>query len=330
MLKTRVTPFEFAILKRLKLLEIDWPTQHLLLASSAGRDSAVLLKVLSSLQSRLEFKLSVAHVDHGISTNKKVASYRKKASAEARKQAKGYAAAFFLLEHSGKELASEADFRKVRERLLEDCRIINQCDSIVFAHHADDLLETRLIRLIRGTGAQGLQAMNTSHGCKLRPLLQTTQAEIAKFAQDQNLKWVDDPTNAENQYFRNWLRNNWLPQLELKRAGSRQSLARSLQNIAEAVTARQTGQTRLEVIKRKEFAALSTVGKREVLARVMLEQGARDFSRRQLDEILKRLSSQREVISELNCGVNRGILSFEVGGLQWRVNAEQIEAVRLV
>ena len=95
MLKTRVTPFEFAILKRLKLLEIDWPTQHLLLASSAGRDSAVLLKVLSSLQSRLEFKLSVAHVDHGISTNKKVASYRKKASAEARKQAKGYAAAFF-------------------------------------------------------------------------------------------------------------------------------------------------------------------------------------------------------------------------------------------
>ncbi len=53
----------------------------------------------------------------------------------------------------------------------------------------------------------------------------------------------------------------------------------------------------------------------------MLERGARDFSRKQIDEILKRLSGHR--------GANRRAMSFEVGGLEWRVNAEQIEAVRL-
>lgn len=318
MLKTRVLPFEYEVLKRLNGLKIDWSNQRLLIALSGGRDSIALLNVLVSLKSRLKFELEVAHVNHGRAIDREVALYRKKASAFAKSQAKKLGLKFHALKHSGNEIKSEAELRKVREALLETCRKDFKCDWIVFAHHADDLLETRLIRLIRGTGAQGLKAMSLAHGQKLRPLLHVSLYDLCAYSEQKKLKWVTDPTNQENFYFRNWIRNIWLPMLEEKRSGSRQALSRSLEQISESLPIQKHG---LDVIKRKEFALLSLIEKREVLARVMLERGARDFSRRQIDEILKRLSSHQ--------GVSRRKMSFEVGGLEWRVNAEQIEAVRL-
>lgn len=316
MLKTRVLPFEYEILKRIKGLE----NRRLLIALSGGRDSVVLLNVLSALRSRLNFDLRVAYVHHGRSSNREVSDYRKKAADLCKKLAASYDLEFHLLKHVGAELKSEADFRKAREVLLEDCRKKYECDFIAFAHHSDDLLETRLIRLIRGTGSQGLQAMNFEHGNKLRPLIHHSAAKLATYAVQQKLKWLDDPTNKDDRYLRNFIRNTWLAMLEQKRLGSAEALKRSLEQICESLSL-QPAQAGHQAIKRKEFGVLSLIEKREVVARIMLERGARDFSRRQIDEILKRLSSHR--------AVNRRKMSFEVGGLEWRVNAEQIEAVRL-
>lgn len=325
MAKTRVSPFEFQILKALKALEIKWSGQTILLAFSGGRDSVSLLNLLTHLQPRLGFKLELVHVHHGFSNSKKVATYRKKALAYAKKTAAKSGLLLHLIEHSDKvPLESEAEFRKFREAEIESLRKKIGATFVAYGHHADDLLETRLIRLIRGTGPQGLQAMSLCHGTKLRPLLSVNSSSIDEYARVQKLKWINDPTNKESVYFRNWIRNKWLPQLEKKRSGSIRALNRSLSQLAETVnqsTSVISEQSRLEVISRKEFASLTLVKKREVVARIMLEQGARDFSRRQIDEILKRLSSRR--------GANPRKMSFEVGGLHWSVNAEQIEARRL-
>lgn len=323
MLKTRVLPFEYETLKVLKAVGTDWPKQRILVALSGGRDSVALLNALASIKSRMNFEIAVAHVHHGKSSDKKVASFRKKSLVFASKLAKDLGLEFFLLEHLGAALESEADFRKAREALLESCRKENGFDKIAFAHHADDLLETRLIRLIRGTGAQGLKAMALNHRHKLRPFLNFSALQVQAYADRKQLKWLEDPTNKQDHFFRNWIRNTWLPMLEQKRAGSAQSLKRSLDQISESLilNSSQSAEPRLEVIKRKEFANLSMVEKREVVARVLLERGARDFSRRQIDEILKRLSSHR--------AINRRRMTFEVGGFEWRVNAERIEAVRL-
>lgn len=323
MLKTRVNPFEFQILRRLKSLNIDWPSQRILIALSGGRDSIILLNVLSALKCRLNFELVVAHVHHGQSALKSVGAFRTKAANFAKKQSELRGLKFVLLKYEGPELRSEADFRKVREKLLVSTRQKYNCQWVSFAHHSGDLLETRLIRLSRGTGAQGLKAMDLSHKQKLRPLLQNTSEELDKYAVHQKLKWVIDPTNAKDDYFRNWIRNTWLPMLDKKRPGSSQALSRSLEQISETLSQLDSDSTQksLQAIKRNEFAELNTVEKREVVARLMLERGARDFSRRQIDEILKRLSSLQKT--------QRRKMTFEVGGLEWRVNAEQIEAVRL-
>lgn len=323
MLKTRVLPFEYQVFKKLSSLKADWSESRVLIALSGGRDSMILLNVLQALQSRLKFELVVAYVHHGKSSNQSVTVYRRRAAAFVRKQAKDRNLKFELLTHSGAELKSEADFRKERERLLERCRKNLGCEFIAYGHHSDDLLETRLIRLIRGTGAQGLQSMALAHGHKLRPLLSFSSAELEKYSDHVKLKWVVDPTNEADHYFRNWIRNTWLPILELKRAGSKQALGRSLEQIAETLSQQpqSNSEMRLEVIKRKEFGDLNQIEKREVVARLLLDRGARDFSRRQIDEILKRLSSLQ--------ATKRRNMTFEVAGLEWRVNAEQIEAVRL-
>ncbi len=323
MLKTRVLPFEFETLRRLTGVKTDWSNERLLIAFSGGKDSIVLLNALTALKVRLKFELVVAHVHHGASSVKSVNAYRNKAANFAKKQSELRGLDFHLLKHSGAELKSEAEFRKVREGLLENCRKKANCSWLVFAHHSGDLLETRLIRLIRGTGAQGLKAMNLAHGNKLRPLLNRTPEELDKYAVQQNLKWVTDPTNQEDQYFRNWIRNTWLPMLEIKRLGSKLALGRSLEQISESLSqsAADLNRPKLEAIKRNEFSLLNVIQKRELVARLLLEQGARDFSRRQIDEILKRLSSPQSA--------KRRKLTFSVGGFEWRVNAEQIEAVRL-
>src|SRR6476620_6435224 len=164
MLKTRVSPFEYEVLKRLKGLNFEWDQSRILVAVSGGRDSVALLNLLFALKTRLKFELAVAHVHHGHSTDKAVASYRIKTASFVKRLASNYNLEFHLIQHDGPELKSEADFRKVREALLESCRKRSESDWLAFAHHSDDLLETRLIRLIRGTGAQGLQAMNLTHG----------------------------------------------------------------------------------------------------------------------------------------------------------------------
>lgn len=321
MRKTRVLPFEFEVLKRLKAMEQNWAQTKILVAFSGGRDSVVLVNVLKSIQPRLGFKLSIAHVHHGKNSDKKIQAYRDNAVKFANTFGKKNEVESFVLRNSGTELKSEAEFRKVREVFLKKCASQNECSLIAFAHHADDLLETRLIRLIRGTGAQGLKSMAFAQGEKLRPLLPFTSQQIQNYADSQKLKWLNDPTNSQDLYFRNWIRNKWLPQLEKKRKGSSRVMARSLELISESLEHSEKLKPGLEVIRRREFAELSVVEKRGVIARMVLDQGGRDFSLRQIDEILKRLSISRSA--------NRRKMSFEVGGMEWRVNAEQIEAIRL-
>ena len=106
---------------------------------------------------------------------------------------------------------------------------------IVLAHHQDDLIETRLIRLLRGTGAQGLKAMQVFDAPLLRPFLDVSKKQIIEYAQQRQLKWLDDPCGDN---FRQWLRRVWLPSLEQKRPGSSQALGRSLQLLVEAAQPR--------------------------------------------------------------------------------------------
>ena len=111
-------------------------------------------------------------------------------------------------------------------------------DCLVTAHHRDDQAETVLLRLLRGTGVQGLAAMRPlsdfEPGKLWRPLLDAPRTDLLSYAQEHKLKWIEDPHNREPRYARSWLRQKLMPQLEARFPSAKASLARAAAHAAEA------------------------------------------------------------------------------------------------
>lgn len=166
-------------------------------AVSGGIDSVVLLHILA--QRLPAQRLLVAHFDHGV---------RKDSTADrhfVEQLAKGYGLAFVFDEgHLGADV-SEDTARQARYGFLRRAKQSSGADYIVTAHHEDDLLETAIINLLRGTGRKGLSSLR-SHSDLYRPLLPTPKRHIVAYAQKHGLQWHDDSTNSNLEYLRNYVR----------------------------------------------------------------------------------------------------------------------------
>jgi tRNA(Ile)-lysidine synthase len=110
---------------------------------------------------------------------------------------------------------------------------------ILLAQHADDQAETVLHQLLRGTGLKGLAGMGDARVVSatqtiLRPLLNVTRAELEAFANERDLKWIDDKSNDDTAYTRNFLRHEITPKLAQRFPHYRSSLARAARHASEA------------------------------------------------------------------------------------------------
>lgn len=175
-------------------------------AVSGGVDSVVLLDMLSK---QPDLELIVAHLDHGIREN----SARDRLFVE--QLAKKYALPFEYAEGKLGPKASEQTARQARYDFLESIREKYGADGVVTAHHQDDVLETVILNLIRGTGRKGLSSLKTSDTIQ-RPLLEFSKQEITDYAQKRNLQWQEDETNTDTTYLRNWIRHKVVPKLSEK------------------------------------------------------------------------------------------------------------------
>lgn len=177
--------------------------QPLLVAVSGGIDSVVLLHLLAT---EGEFPLVVAHVDHGIRQD----------SADDERFVKQLAAAYGVPFRSVRlELglaASEDMARRHRYAWLEAERISQGASAIVTAHHQDDVIETIIINLLRGTGWRGLASLRSTP-TRYRPLLSWSKAEVVEYALRQGLEWRDDYTNDSPLYLRNRVRSRVMANL---------------------------------------------------------------------------------------------------------------------
>lgn len=213
----------------------------------------------------------------------------------------------------------------MRYEALNTYRSEKQISVLALAHHQDDLLETRLMRLIRGTGLQGLGAMEVFKAPYLRPFLSTSKAELLKYVDSHNMDFVNDPTNADTIPLRNWIRQVWLPMLEAKQEGSSASMARSLATMAAEAGADDSWGDLLRLqnrplelgLSRVFYATLTESQQRRLLAQYVYSLGKRDFSRSHIEEIQKRLDNSQKV------------LTFKVGGCLWDINAEQVKVLIL-
>jgi tRNA(Ile)-lysidine synthase len=108
---------------------------------------------------------------------------------------------------------------------------------VALAHHADDQAETLLLQLLRGAGVRGSSAMpQLSEGGQriVRPMLHATREELLAYADCYALDWIEDESNADDSYPRNFLRHRLLPVLAEKFPAYRETLGRSARHFAEA------------------------------------------------------------------------------------------------
>lgn len=208
------------------------PQTHLKLGFSGGIDSRVLLDVLAALAPRFPFKLSCLHIHHGLSPN------ADQWARFARATAKNYGLPCTVKRvdiASDRHLGIEAAARKARY----GCFAAARADFIVSAQHQDDQAETLLLQLVRGAGPAGLAAMpelrEFAPGKKLlRPLLGLSRAQIENYAKRRGLQWVEDESNVDLGFARNFVRHEVLPRLQTLNSAATANLARSAAHLAEA------------------------------------------------------------------------------------------------
>ena len=218
-------------------------TQHLnadpaaprwLVALSGGMDSIVLLHSLASLVSQSSGlpPVSAIHVNHQL---------HPEADAWQAHCDRVCASLGVPLQHSvvsvdGAGEGIEAAARRARYAVFEDS--LGEGDVLFMAHHQDDQVETLLLRLLRGAGLSGLGGMPERRplgaGQLYRPFLGLPRSMLADYAAEQKLDWVDDPSNADSQFDRNYLRAQVIPAVAQRWPGYRQTISRAAANLAEA------------------------------------------------------------------------------------------------
>jgi len=232
----------------------------ILVGLSGGVDSVALLHLLHKLAARYSWQLSALHVHHGISRN---------ADAWALFCAELCERHHIPLRIEHVDIAPlrshgiEAAARKLRLAALYR----QPCDFVALAHHADDQAETLLLQMLRGAGVRGVSAMpvlslkeslairlscqetpvkslvmskqpqmsgHSDSIALVRPLLHCSREEILAYAAAHQLHWIEDESNADDSYPRNFLRHRVLPLLGERFPAYRDTLARSAQHFAEA------------------------------------------------------------------------------------------------
>lgn len=201
------------------------PSTPLLVAVSGGLDSMTLLHVLM----QRGHPCTVLHMDHGL-----------RGEAGPREQAfvRDHCTRMGLPFHTthaalaGQErpagVSVQMAARAARSAWFEEMMTRTGVPMIATGHHADDAVETLLLHLLRGTGVNGLAGLRPVSGARIRPLIEVSRKEILDHAVANDIRWVEDPSNAGPTYDRNRIRNELLPLCEAIVPGAGRTLARDV------------------------------------------------------------------------------------------------------
>ena len=205
---------------------------HLCVGLSGGVDSMVLLDVLIAIAPRHQWQVSAIHVNHQLNPH----------APEWARFCRRFCRARGVPIRVVKVTVARGDSIEAAARAARYAAYRAQpVDNIVLAQHQDDQAETVLLQLLRGAGVKGLAAMPVARedsvrpGLRLlRPLLGVTRAQIERYATARELPWVEDDSNADTTYLRNFLRQDIMPRLETRAPAYRKTLSRAAGHQAEA------------------------------------------------------------------------------------------------
>jgi tRNA(Ile)-lysidine synthase len=201
--------------------------QAIVVGFSGGLDSTVLLHAASCLARTADLNLFAIHVHHGLSANADAWAH----SCTSLCQEWDIPLTILRVDvprNTGEGV--EAAARAVRHKALAD----HPADWIFLAHHADDQAETVLHNILRGAGVRGVSAMPESRGRVLRPLLGLGRDVLLAYARSHRLVWIEDESNADIRYTRNFLRHEILPHIASRFPGAGERLAAAASRFSEA------------------------------------------------------------------------------------------------
>ena len=202
---------------------------------SGGLDSQVLLHALCRASSPEQ--VIALHVNHGISDH--ADDWQSHCEHHCLELGCRFVAGRVSVKSTGQGL--EAAARDERYRLFDEQ--VATGHSLWLAHHLDDQLETFMLRLLRGAGLHGLTAMQAESersGYRLlRPFLDLPRADLEAYARTHRLDWIEDDSNTDTRFDRNYLRHDILPRLEHRWPSYRHTLNRSLGQLNQAAKQQQ-------------------------------------------------------------------------------------------
>jgi tRNA(Ile)-lysidine synthetase-like protein len=258
-------------------MDVKWPKAgKYVVAVSGGVDSAALLNLLHE---RGDYELVVAHFDHGIRPDSHIDLEFVKDLADS-----------LNLQFVGAEGklgpdASEATAREARYEFLRKAMRKAEAQAIITAHHQDDLIETAILNMLRGTGRKGLVSLSERSDI-LRPLLEARKQELIDYAQKNSLEWREDSTNQNDKYSRNYVRHNLIPKLS---EAERQTLLRVLAKLKETSWDLDTllvKYTQNAWLDRAWFNSLPHDVAKEVMAAWLRNNEIRDFDRKNIESLV--------------------------------------------
>lgn len=222
-------PFTEAVLQAVAacLVRYAGQGQTLVVGFSGGLDSTVLLDAASGLAKDAGLDLSALHVHHGLSAN---ADAWADSCRDVCREMRIPLTIQRVLVDPGTGEGVEAAARRARHKALAD----HSADWILLGHHADDQAETVLHNLLRGAGVRGAAAMPESRGRVLRPLLGLGRDALLGHATSRGLVWIEDESNADSRYTRNFLRNEILPRITSRFPRAGEQLAAAAGRFSEA------------------------------------------------------------------------------------------------
>lgn len=288
------TPLSPAILN--SLLATHPHSSHWIVAYSGGLDSHVLLHLLASNRACWSGRtLAAVYVDHGLQA---ASAYW---GAHCAQICRALKIPFRMLRIDARPAPGESPEAAARRTRYAALAIeLNADTALLTAHHRDDQAETLLLQLLRGAGPHGLAAMPTASrlgpGWLLRPLLNVDRADILTYAREHGLQWIEDTSNTNTDFDRNYLRHRILPPLRERWPALSRNLARSASLCAETADwldmeadadLAQVVAQRPDSLSLSALRELSELRQRNVLRRWLRQLGLTVPDHRQLRQLLR-------------------------------------------
>lgn len=273
-----------------------------LVAYSGGLDSTVLLHALVSIRAELNVPIEAAHVHHGLHVEADRWGDHCKQFCD---QLNIPCQLLWVDARPKRGESPEAAARCARYQSLRPLVTSGTC--LLTAHHQDDQAETLLLQLLRGAGPNGLAAMPSttvfSHGRHTRPLLTYPRSELIQYARDKQLDWIDDPSNFDLDYDRNFLRHQLIPLLRqrwpatsrtLSRVADIQAESAELTGILADADRQRTVGSRPDILSVVALNRLSKPRRNNVLRHWIAERGLPMPTSRQLAQVSKDMLQARQ------------------------------------